>query len=182
MKQKSELLSKFQRKYKHHINLGLVYIGIGKLKDWIDFDFDVYLPSKGKNLQRDLCWTQLQKESLIFTILRDQKINSIVVVQHKEKDKNSNYQFKVIDGKQRLTTVFSYLNNEFSINVDGVNYFFKDLPEDCQDQIKFYNFTWNVHYSYEDQPISDDTLIDIFEDCNFLGTSQDKEHLNNLRS
>jgi len=176
-------LSNFQKKYKHHVNKGLVYVSLNKLKEWIDFDFDVYLESKGKNLQRDLCWTQLQKEALIISLLRDQKINPIVVIQvdDSKKNRDSNYSFKVIDGKQRLTTIFSYLNNEFPIHVEGESYFYKALPKDCQKQIDFYYLTWDVHYSYPDEPITDDTLISLFEDCNFLGTPQDIEHLNFLK-
>lgn len=183
MKEKSELLKKFQRKYQHHINKGLSFHTVKWIRDTTDFDFKVTLESKGKNLQRDLCWNQQQKESLIFTILRNQKINSIVVIQVRDsgRDFEDKYFFKVIDGKQRLTTVFAFIDNEFPIVIDGVEYYFKNLPEDCQKQIEGYDFTWNVHYHYEDKPITDDTLIDIFEDCNFLGTPQDKNHLDYLR-
>ncbi len=183
MKEKSELLKKFQRKYQHHINKGLSLHSVKWIRDVSDFDFEVTLESKGKNLQRDLCWTQQQKESLIFTILRDQKINPIVVIQvrdqdHKSKDK---YLFKVIDGKQRLNTLFDFIDGKFSVSIEGKDYFFKDLPEDCQSQILSYDFKWDIHYHYSDQPITDDTLIDLFEDCNFLGTPQDKNHLDYLR-
>lgn len=183
MKKRSELLSKFQRKYKHHINKGLSFHHIESIREMADFDFDVYLETKGKNLQREFCWNQQQKESLIFSILRDQKINPIVVVQVKERNYNmdSNYLFKVIDGKQRLTTVFDFIDGKFPIEIENKQYFFKDLPEDCQKQIRWYNFTWDVHYHYDDEPITDDTLIDLFEDCNFLGTPQDKNHLNYLK-
>lgn len=183
MKEKSELLKRFQRKYKHHINKGLSFHTLEWIRGMADFDFDVYLETKGKNLQRELCWNQQQKESLIFTILRDQNINPIIVVQVKERNHSlqDKYLFKVIDGKQRLTTVFDYIDGKFSIDIEGENYFFKDLPEDCQNQILRYTFLWDVHYHYEDQPIVDDTLIDLFEDCNFLGTPQDKNHLDYLR-
>ena len=36
---------------------------------------------------------------------------------------------EVIDGKQRLTTVFDFINNKFSIIVDGNEVYFKDLIE-----------------------------------------------------
>lgn len=184
MKPKSDILQKFQKKYSHHINQGLSYHHTSKLRNFIDFDFDVFLPTKGVNLQRDLCWNSIQKESLIYTILRDMSINSIVVCQFKERGfgTDDKYLFKVIDGKQRLTTVFDYLDNKFSINIDDKPYFFKDLPEDCQKQISWYSFRFDVHYSYSDDPISDDTLISIFEDCNFLGTPQDKNHLEWLKT
>jgi hypothetical protein len=184
MKEKSELLKKFQKKYKHRINKDLSMHTIEYVRKSIDFDFDVYLETKKKNLQRDLCWNQQQKESLIFTILRDQKVNPIVVVQIKDSGNSftDNYFFKVIDGKQRLNTVFDFMDNKFSVNIEGKEFYFKDLPEDCQKQINGFNFQWDLHYHYDDEPITDDTLIDLFEDCNFLGTPQDKNHLDYLRN
>jgi len=180
---KSSILSKFQKKYNHHINYGLSFHTIKYVRENTEFDFDVFLETKEKNLQRGFCWNDLQKQSLIYTILRNHIVDPIVVVQTKDRgysisDKNH---FKVIDGKQRLTTVFSFIDNEFSIDIDGKRYYFKDLPEDCQKQILHYNFKWDVHYSYWERPIDDDTLISIFEDCNFLGAPQDFEHLSQLK-
>lgn len=176
-------LKLFQKKYSHHINKGLSFHTLEWVRDSYQFDFDVFLKSKNKNLQRDFCWTHSQKQALIYTMLRDQKINPIVVVQYKETgyETGENSIFSVIDGKQRLSTAFAYINNEFSIDILGKEFFFKDLPLDCQKQILHYSFLWDVHYSYEDDKISDDILIDIFEECNFLGTPQDIEHLKRLK-
>lgn len=177
-------LSRFQKKYKHHINRGLSYHHIRGLRSYIDFDFDVFLPTLGKNLQRPLCWSLDQKRALVLTVLRGQQVNAITVVQVKDRSDNftDKYKFKVIDGKQRLTTLFAFMDDEFTIEVDGSEYKFSQLPEDCRRQIERYPLTWDVHYHYDDQPITDQTLIDIFEDCNFLGTPVDIEHLKNLRS
>lgn len=181
MREKSEILKKFQKKYKHHINKGLSFHTLTWIRDISTFDFDVFLKTKDKNLQRPLVWTHQQKESLIYTLLRDQPINPIIVVQVCERSNQSDYLFKVIDGKQRLTTAFDFMDNKFSIDIDGKPYFYKDLPEDAQREINGYNFKWDVHYDYPDKKIDDNTLIDIFEECNFLGTPQDKNHLDNLR-
>jgi hypothetical protein len=170
-------LSYFQKKYKHHINKGLSFLHVRYVRENIDFDFDVYLPSIGKNLQRPLVWTLEQKQALIFSILRNQKLNPIVVVQVRGHEHEGNYQFKVIDGKQRLTTLFDFLDNGFSITVNNKTYYYRDLPHDCQRQITGYYLIWDVHY----EPITDQTLIDIFEEVNFLGTPQDIEHLNSLK-
>ena len=178
----SKILDKFTPKYEHSINKGLSFHTLKYVRDNFDFDFDVFLKSKNKNLQRELCWTNLQKHSLIYTILRDRRINPIVVVQYKTpENETKNYFFKVIDGKQRLNTAFDYIDNKFSIPIDGLDYYFKDLPEDCQRRILGYNFIWDVHYSYWDKEISDDTMIQIFEECNFLGTPQDTLHLHYLK-
>ena len=39
-----------------------------------NIDFDVYLPTKGKNLQRDFVWTLLQKREIIWSILMNRHI------------------------------------------------------------------------------------------------------------
>ena len=174
-------IKQFQKKYTHRVNKGLSFDRLGRLESDANWDFDVFLPSKGINLQRDLVWTVEQKSALILTILRDQKIPPIVVVQN-DKDESRKYNWQVIDGKQRMTTLFGYLKNEFPIVHEDVEYFFNDLPEDCQEQIIRYDeISIDVHYSYDDAPITDRTKIDLFEEINWLGTPQDINHLNNLK-
>lgn len=172
-------LSDFQKTFKHHINKGLSYFGTAKLRQRTNFDFDVFLPTKGLNLQRDLCWTVEQKQALIMSMLKNMHIDPIVVVQmDRGTDK---YEWQVIDGKQRLTTAFAYIDGEFPLNVGGIDYYFNDLPTDCQRQIAWFDFKWDIHYSYPDDPISDQTKIDLFESVNFLGTPVDIAHLNKLK-
>ncbi len=174
-------IKQFQKKYSHHINKGLSFYWLGRLESIANWDFDVFLPTKGMNLQRDLVWTVEQKSALIITILRDQKIPPIVVVQN-DKDTIGQYNWQVIDGKQRMTTLFGYLKNEFPIVYEGTEYFFNDLPEDCQNQIiRYSDISVDVHYSYDDAPITDQTKIDLFEEINWLGTTQDINHLNRLK-
>jgi len=173
-------LTDFQKKYNHHINTNLSFYILSKLRETTHFDFDVYLPTKGKNLQRGLVWSIEQKRSLILSILRDQKIPNMVVVQDENKDK-SFYYWKVIDGKQRLTTFFDFIDGKFSIVWKDKEYYINDLPEDCKKHIMLFdNYTISVHYNYNNI-ITDDVLISLFEDLNWLGTPQDIEHLNELK-
>ena len=48
---------------------------------WYDIDWDVYLPSYGFNLQRPFVWTVEQNRELIMSILRENFIPKISVVQ-----------------------------------------------------------------------------------------------------
>lgn len=50
-------LSNFQRKYAHCINRGMSIGSINALTD-VNFDYDVFLPSKQMNLQRGLVWNR----------------------------------------------------------------------------------------------------------------------------
>lgn len=176
-------LKDFDKKYNHKCNKGISFYHIGELRQFAEFDFDVFLPSKNQNLQRDLVWTNEQKQSLILTLLKDQRINPFVVVQNFNKIKGQQkYLWEVIDGKQRLTTIFDFLDNKFFIDLKNEEYFFKDLPEDCQKRIFNYTlYTIDVHYNFENE-ISDDIKISLFEDINWLGTPQDIQHLKKLKN
>ena len=78
-------------------------------------DFDVFLKSKAKNLQRELCWDINQKRSLIVSVFKRVHIPSISVVISSDYIPGGDKLYKVIDGKQRLTTCISFFNNEFGI-------------------------------------------------------------------
>jgi hypothetical protein len=111
------------------------------------------------------------------------KIANISWIQYKTTAKNiGQVIYKIIDGKQRFTTIMRFLDNEFPLNVNGVEYFFKDLDDDSKYEIDSFYFTVDVVYEYETRMISDDDKIAWFEMINFAGTPQDIEHLNNLKN
>ena len=86
----------------------------------------------------------------------------------------------VIDGKQRLTTIFRFIDNEFPIIVDGEEVYFKDLDTMAQNRLNSYSINVQIYYSYSDDPITDDEKIIIFNHYNFAGTPQEEEHKNKL--
>ena len=173
-------LATFRPKLTFNINHGMADIC---LRDIVDetrsgrkvFDFDVFLKTKGKNLQRPLVWTLFQKQQLILSVLKGVKIPviSVVFVNHEY--------FKVIDGKQRLNALISFAKGEFPIIVDDVEYFFDDLDKEAQQELLWKPIYADIGYEYDFQPISDDVLITWFEMINFSGTPQDEEHLKNLK-
>lgn len=159
----------------------------GKLFQFIrDYkvDFDVYLPSKGVNLQRGLVWTDLQKQELIFSVFKQNfgSFNGVRLIQPFHAVKTENNEFQIIDGKQRLTTLISFLNNEFSINFNGKNYFYNDLSEKLQRTITGFNIEIIIKYHYEDEPVTDEDKIAWFELINYSGTPQEKSHIDNIKS
>ena len=74
------------------------------------------------------------------------------------------------------------MNNEFSIIVDEVEYYYKDLDEKLS--FEYYKYDWigDLIFEYYDKLISDDDKIALFEQINFTGTIQDIKHLNKLKS
>lgn len=166
----------------------LCFSRLKSLKERYKFDFDVYLPSKGINLQRDLVWSLEQKQQLILSVFKERigSYNSIKMipplsaVQHEYNDGSKVYQ--IIDGKQRLSTLFAFMDNEFYILVDNECYFYNDLSDDLKGIIDSYYPLITVKYSYDDEPVSDQDKIDWFEMINYFGTPLEVEHLNKLKT
>ena len=152
-------------------------------KRYVDeIDFNVWLPTKNKNLQRDFCWNLEQKRELIKSIFKELFIPNISVIFHHPFNDNSNYkQLLIIDGKQRLSTIIDFLNDKFSLLVNDIEYFFSELPVELRTQFQRFSINFDVVYSYHDDYLTDNQKISWFEQINFAGTPQDIEHLNNLK-
>ncbi|WP_458758841.1 HNH endonuclease family protein [Afipia sp. TerB] len=66
--------------------------------------------------QRPLVWSLRQKQLLIDSILRGYDVPKMYW--HRQPD-GSNYEFHVIDGQQRLSTIWEFCNNDFSLGKDA---------------------------------------------------------------
>ncbi len=132
-------------------------------------DFNVYLEKYKTNLQRDLCWNLEQKQELINSILIGRHIPHLSIINTYDDV------WLIIDGKQRLNAIFSFIDNTFKINIQNIEYYFRDLPEDFQSRIMKYQFRY--YLVDEVDKISDDEKVKWFRYLNFGGTPQDKEHL-----
>ena len=97
--------------------------------------------------QRAPVWSQAQQALLIDSIMRGFDIPKIFL--RKLPDGNP-YLFDVIDGKQRLTAIWRFVNNEFSFPAKcdpfpGVGDLrgkrWSDLPDDAKDRLQFANMT-----------------------------------------
>lgn len=137
-------------------------------------DFDVYLPSKKMNLQRDFVWDIHQKREIIWSILMNRHIPRMSMIN----TKNGVYQ--VIDGKQRLTSMIDFYNNKFYLIIDGESYYYKDLPIDYQRVISGYYFAYNIVNEDYDNVITDEQKISWFKYLNFAGTAHELSHLISL--
>lgn len=148
----------------------------------INLDFAVYLETYKTFLQRGLVWTQQQKEQFILSVLRGTNSSKFVVVQHKEHSTGF-ANVKIIDGKQRITTIMAFIRNEFPIHLNGNEIFYDDLDPACKREITDSpSYKWDFHYSYPQREISDDTLVELFEQINFFGTPQEADHLEKIKA
>lgn len=146
----------------------------------LNIDWDVYLPTKGKILQRDFVWTLEQKRELIWSVLLGRYIPHCAVINCLDMNDEHLSRYEIIDGKQRITTLIYFTEDKFTLSIDDIEYLFSELPEDYQTAINRYYFRYYIVDEPFDKKITDDEKIKWFKLINFAGTPQDIEHLNNL--
>lgn len=107
---------------------------------------------------------KLKKSLLIHSILANYPVPPIYCL--KEVVGEKDYSYSILDGKQRLTTVFDYIDGRYpldvetpSVTIDDVTYelgskYFTDLDAECQQELLSFKFTI---YGFED---ADDDLIE----------------------
>lgn len=136
-------------------------------------DWDVYLPSLDYNLQRDFVWTLEQKQELIWSVLLDRDISKISVISIAE---GGNERLQIIDGKQRLNALLTFMDNDYYINFDGFSYLYGQLEPDYKLAISLLHLDVGTVYQDIDKPMSDKDKINWFNRINFAGTPQDMTH------
>lgn len=146
----------------------------------LDIDWNVYLPSKERNLQRDYVWTIEQKRELIWSVIIGRHIPHCAIINMINKEDDRKDLYLVIDGKQRLSTIFDFIDDKFTIEIENNFYHFSELPKDYQLAIEYYSFNYYIVNEPWDNRITDEQKIAWFKFINFAGTEQDKEHLNGL--
>lgn len=184
-KQDLDKLNPFASMRKINRSQGAVVLAVSKLEDELlgsrhpdrTYDFDVYLPTYGVNLQRPYVWTPEQQEELIMSKLLEKTIPPVVIISHEYK------LYQVIDGKQRLLTFKKFFMNEFPIHINGEEVYWKDFDGDMKYHMNCRNpILTELYYSYDEQPITDEEKIIIFNHYNFTGTPQEVAHKELLQS
>lgn len=152
------------------------------------YDFDVYMPTYGINLQRPYVWEWAQQKNFIVDLLLRKPMTPFVIVEHSDDFQYDKKIIKVIDGKQRILTIHKFLHNEFPIDYNGKTVYYKDFDKSAIRYLKsIINFlTANVYYSYRHVAglgeITDKELIMLFNYYNFSGVPQTEEHKRHLQN
>lgn len=118
-------------------------------------------------------WSNLQQSLLVHSILANYPVPAVYVektdsAETDDKGK-SIYKYSVLDGKQRMTTVFSFINGEYALNdetpaaeIEGESYTlagksFEELDEDVRQELLRFKFSI---FAFEDA--TDDEIEEIF--------------------
>lgn len=147
----------------------------------LPIDWDVYLPSHGKNLQRDFVWNIEQKRALIDSIIVGRHIPHLAIINIIDPNDNQKDINQIIDGKQRLSSIFEFIDDKFTIVLEGDEYLYSELPIDYRNAISRYHIRYYVVNELWGKPITDDEKITWFKFINFAGTPQDVKHIESLK-
>lgn len=145
------------------------------------YDFEIYLPKYGVNLQRPYVWEDYQQSEYIISILQERPLENIIVIQYEPEEGPITMQ--IVDGKQRLTTIQKFLLGEIPVTINNKKVWWSDFDENakCYFKSRLLNISAVVYYTYDDDNLTDDDKIRLFNFYNFSGTPQTEEHKNMLK-
>lgn len=91
--------------------------------------------------QRDHVWSKTKKMKLVASILKKFHMPELTLA----KSKNKNYEKEVVDGKQRMTAIFEFMENKIKTPNDDIlkdlkinNKYFNELPKDIKNDFESY--------------------------------------------
>jgi uncharacterized protein with ParB-like and HNH nuclease domain len=138
--------------------------------------------------QRDYVWDKKNAQSLLFSVFSNLPLGSISVVLDPKADKYC----EIVDGKQRITTLLKFFNNEFPVYVsidtetvvmpekiqeDNVKaVYFKDLNLVDQRRFKSIKTPQIQLMSTEGDTVSRIDKLAYFHRVNFAGVPISNEH------
>lgn len=128
--------------------------------------------------QRKLVWTLKQKQDYINNLFNGMAEIRPTILLYYEDNKDI---YEVLDGKQRLTTLFQFIDNEFAIIVDGEEVHFNDLIDTDKKFILNHNVYWTRIMSFKVlEPIALEDKLTLFLEKNYLGTRMSDEQINKV--
>lgn len=127
--------------------------------------------------QRDVVWTQEQKEHYLINLFESRARIEPTIVQYYDNADNEVYE--VLDGKQRLTTLFDFIDNK--ITVKGL--YFKDLHNDDQNFLMDFNVQYKRIIKKSGFTNLDfKTKLQLFYEINLYGTKMSDEDLERVQA
>ena len=105
--------------------------------------------------QRQKVWSRSKKQNLIDSILRGWKLPKFYFV----KVSSDSEAYEVVDGQQRLVTIFDFFNNELSLPESAAKKFggahYRDLPDDLVDDFDDYEIEFDEIKEATEEEIKD---------------------------
>lgn len=148
-------------------------------------DWDIYLPKAKTNLQRGFVWSDAQKNDFLIKYFTESQLLQYCppVIMNNLSGKNA-HALLIIDGKQRISTLFEFYTNKRAIIIDNEFIFYADYNVATNQTA-----TINVLINQIDTDLTapewiaenEDALIQQFEHVNFASVPQEYAHMQKLR-
>jgi hypothetical protein len=127
--------------------------------------------------QRDEVWDLPRKQSLIDSILRGWRLPKFYFVKLSAKPTS----YEVVDGQQRLATIFEFLSDELELTEETAAEFggkkYSDLPDDISDKVDDFEIDFD-----EIEDASDEELMTFFQRLQSGLQLNSSERLNAINS
>jgi len=129
--------------------------------------------------QRDFVWSLEDKQSFIDSIYNNISLGKLIlrkrgyewnIMQAKLGNTEFGYH-DIVDGKQRLNCILSFLQDEFP---DSNGYYYSEFSKASKNQFLDHQL---LGYAVLDEKASDKDTIDCFLRTNFAGVQMSKEHI-----
>lgn len=127
--------------------------------------------------QRDLVWSLEQKQKYIENLFNETAVITPTIILNWEDFKNYG-EYEIIDGKQRLTTIFDFIENKFCLS-NGM--YFKDLSMSDCNFILYHDVRYTRIEKIDCTNLTLNQKIELFLEINELGTKVSQDHLNKVK-
>ena len=128
--------------------------------------------------QRGYVWTKQQKNDYILNLFESKAEIRPVVVQYGAKDREDDL-LEILDGKQRLSTLFDFIDNKVTVN----GLYFKDLANEDQEFIMNHKIDYRriMKRSDDASDLKLETKLQLFYEINLYGTKMTDEELKKVQ-
>lgn len=148
-------------------------------------DFNPYVTDKNgkrRHYQRDLVWTQQQKQDLIQTVYSGGEIGKFVFrynpwssIERQAAECGHGFNWDCVDGKQRFHALLEFVQNKFP---DVYGYYYRDLSHRAQR--RFLNYG-KLSFGELGEGTTDRQTIMAFLHVNVKGTPVSAEHIQTVK-
>ena len=130
-----------------------------------DLDLNAYY-------QRSYVWEEKEQQEFLYSVFNNLPLGTIAIIDkdtYMEGDPN----YEVVDGKQRITTILLYLNNNIPYKTEEGDYYFKDLDVSTSRQLRGRSMPYQCLY----HGMTEKDKLEYFYRINFTGVPQSEAHM-----
>jgi len=128
--------------------------------------------------QRDFCWSLKDKQLFIDSIYNHINCGQVLVrlrsdrwIKEEGEKEDIVYLYDIVDGKQRLHTIYEFINNQFA---DSYGNYWNDLSEEAR---RMFENSRALTFAQMDEGTTDQDVINAFLHVNFTGVPMSHEHI-----